>query len=50
MTQFSEGALGYTWSGSYLVPGGVLFIKYSQLKRLGFKKQRYGVIDIYGTD
>ena len=50
MTQVSEGALGYTWSGSYLVPGGGLFIKDSELKRLGLKKQRYGVIDIYGTD
>lgn len=50
MTQVSESALGYTWSGSYLVPGGGLFIKDSELKRLGFKKQRFGVIDIYGTD
>ena len=50
MTQFSESALGYSVSGSYLVPGGGLFIKDSELKRLGFKKQRYGVIDIYGTD
>ena len=50
MTQVSEGALGYTWSGSYLVPGGGMFIKDSELKRLGLKKQRYGVIDIYGTD
>nr|DAS38315.1 MAG TPA: hypothetical protein [Caudoviricetes sp.] len=50
MTQVSEGALGYTWSGSYLVPGGGLFIKDSELKRLGLKKQRFGVIDIYGTD
>ena len=50
MTQVSEGALGYPWSGSYLVPGGGLFIKDSELKRLGFKKQRYGAIDIYGTD
>ncbi|MDN5013234.1 phage Gp19/Gp15/Gp42 family protein [Streptococcus sp. SN3] len=50
MTQVSESALGYTWSGSYLVPGGGLFIKDSELKRLGLKKQRFGVIDIYGTD
>ncbi|WP_314913285.1 MULTISPECIES: phage Gp19/Gp15/Gp42 family protein [Streptococcus anginosus group] len=50
MTQVSESALGYTWSGSYLVPGGGLFIKDSELRRLGFKKQRFGVIDIYGTD
>lgn len=49
-TQFTESALGYSVSGSYLVPGGGLFIKDSELKRLGLKKQRYGVIDIYGTD
>ena len=50
MTQFAESALGYSVSGSFLVPGGGLFIKDSELKRLGLKKQRYGVIDIYGTD
>lgn len=50
MTQYSESALGYSISGSYLVPGGGLFIKDSELKRLGLKKQRFGVIDIYGTD
>ena len=50
MTQFTESALGYSVSGSFLVPGGGLFIKDSELKRLGLKKQRYGVIDIYGTD
>lgn len=50
MTQFAESALGYSVSGSFLVPGGGLFIKDLELKRLGFKKQRYGAIDIYGTD
>lgn len=50
MTQMSESAMGYSFSGSYLVPGGGLFIKESELKRLGFKKQRYGVIDLYGTN
>ena len=48
MTQTSESALGYSWSGSYLVPGGGLFIKKSELARLGLRKQRYGVIDFYG--
>ena len=48
MTQTSESALGYSWSGSYLVPGGGLFIKNSELARLGLRKQRYGVIDFYG--
>lgn len=50
MTQYAESALGYSLSGSFLVPGGGLFIKDSELKRLGFKKQRYGVIDLYGID
>ena len=50
MTQMAESAMGYSFSGSYLVPGGGLFIKDSELKRLGLKKQRYGVIDIYGTN
>ena len=50
MTQFAESALGYSVSGSYLVPGGGLFIKDSELKRLGLKKQRFGVMDIYGAD
>lgn len=48
MTQTSESALGYTWSGTFLVPGGGLFIKKSELARLGLRRQRYGVIDIYG--
>lgn len=47
MTQTSESALGYSWTGSYLVPGGGLFIKKSELARLGLRKQRYGVIDFY---
>lgn len=48
MTQTTESALGYSFSGSYLIPGGGLFIKNSELSRLGLKKQRYGVIDFYG--
>lgn len=48
MTQTTESALGYSFPGSYLVPGGGLFIKNSELSRLGLKKQRYGVIDFYG--
>lgn len=50
MTQTTESALGYSVSGSYLVPGGGLFIKNSELSRLGLKKQRFGVIDFYEND
>lgn len=50
MTQTTESALGYSVSGTYLVPGGGLFIKKSELARLGLRRQRYGVIDFYGDD
>lgn len=50
MTQRSESALGYAVSGTYLVPGGGLFIKKSELARLGLRRQRYGVIDLYDDD
>lgn len=49
MTQYAEAALGYSVSGTYLVPGGGLFIKKSELARLGLKRQRIGVIDFYGA-
>ena len=49
MTQFSQSAMGYTVSGTYLVAGGGLFIKKSELASLGLKRQRMGVLDIYGT-
>lgn len=50
ITQASESALGYSWSGSYLVPGGGLFIKKAELARLGLRRQRFGVMDFYGQD
>lgn len=50
MTQVSQSALGYTVSGTYLVPGGGLFIKRSELARLGLKRQRLGGIELHGND
>ena len=50
MTQFSQSALGYSVTGTYLVPGGGLFIKKSELSRLGLRRQKVGVMDIYGLD
>lgn len=47
MTQMSQSALGYTVSGTYLVPGGGLFIKRTELARLGLRRQRIGVIEPY---
>lgn len=50
MVQESQSALGYSWSGTFLTPGGGLFIKNDELKRLGLKKQRMGAMHIYGED
>lgn len=50
MTQVTESALGYSVTGTYLTPGGGLFIKKSELARLGLKRQKYGVMDLYGYD
>ncbi len=47
MIQSAESALGYSQSGTFLVPGGGLFIKNTELTKLGLKRQRYGVIDFY---
>ena len=49
MTQMSESAGGYSASGTFLVPGGGLFIKRSELARLGLRRQKVGVIDFYGN-
>lgn len=46
MTQMSQSALGYTVSGTFLSPGGGLFIKKSELARLGLRRQKVGVIDL----
>lgn len=48
MTQMTQTAGGYTVSGSPLVPGGGLFIKKSELARLGLRRQRVGVLEPYG--
>lgn len=52
MTQESQGALGYTWSGTYAIPGGGIAncIMRNDLKRLGLRRQRYGIIEWYGGD
>ena len=49
VTQESKSALGYTWSGTYAVPGGGIAnaIMNNDLKRLGLKRQQIGVIEIY---
>lgn len=47
MTQMSQSAMGYSFQGSYLIPGGGLFIKKSELARLGLRRQRIGGREIW---
>lgn len=46
MTQESQSALGYSWSGTYAVAGGGIAnaILKNDLKKLGLLKQQIGVI------
>lgn len=50
MTQYSESGLGYSAQGTFLSPGGGIFIKNSELKLLGLKRPRYGVINLLGGE
>lgn len=53
MAQESQAALGYSWSGTYAIPGGGIAaaIMRNDLKRLGLvKRQRIGGIELYGTN
>lgn len=51
MTQFSQSALGYSISGTYLNPQGGIFFFDNELQRIGLnKKQRLGRIELYAAD
>ncbi len=50
MSQMSQSAGGYSLSGTFLVPGGGLFIKKSELSRLGLRQQKWGALDVFGTE
>ena len=49
LSQESQSANGYSWSGTYAIPGGGIAsaIMNNDLKRLGLRRQKYGVIDFY---
>ena len=49
LSQESQSANGYSWSGTYAIPGGGVAgaIMNTDLKRLGLRRQKYGVIDFY---
>ncbi len=52
MSQESQSALGYTWSGTYAIPGGGISgaIMRNDLKRLGLRRQRIGTVELWAPD
>ena len=49
MSQESQSGLGYSWSGTYAIPGGgvAMSLMNNERKMLGFKRQKYGVMEIW---
>ena len=49
MTQESQSGLGYSWSGTYAVPGGGIAnaIMNNDLKKLGFLVQNFGGVYLW---
>lgn len=49
MTQESQSGLGYSWSGTYSVPGGGIAnaIMYNDLKKLGLLRQQMGSVMLW---
>lgn len=52
MSQESQSAGGYTWSGTYSIPGGGIAnaVMRNDLKRLGLLSQRVKAVYMYGED
>ena len=49
MSQESQSGLGYSWSGTYAIPGGgvAMSLMRNERKMLGFRRQKYGVMEIW---
>ena len=49
VSQESQSALGYSWSGTYAVPGGgaAMSLMNNERKMLGLKRQKYGAMEIW---
>lgn len=52
MSQEAQSALGYSWSGTYAIPGGGIAaaIMKNDLKRLGLLPQKIGVIPLWAAE
>ena len=49
MAQESQSALGYSWSGTYAIPGGgmAMSLMNNEKKLLGFKKQKLRSVNLW---
>lgn len=47
MSQMSQSAGGYSVSGTFINPGGGIFIKKAELAALGIRRQQIGVLEFY---
>lgn len=49
LSQESQTGLGYSWSGTYAIPtgGAAMSLMENEKKMLGFKRQKYGVIELW---
>lgn len=49
LSQESQSGLGYSWSGTYAIPSGgvAMSLMNNERKMLGFKRQKYGVMEIW---
>lgn len=49
MSQESQSALGYSWSGTYAIPGGgaAMSLMNNEKKILGLTRQRWGAMDVW---
>lgn len=52
MSQESQSAMGYSWSGTYAIPGGGISgsIMRNDLKRLGLRVQKIGVVKLWASE
>lgn len=48
LSQYSQSALGYTFSGTFLSGGGGIYIKKAELAALGIKRPKFGFFDLMG--
>lgn len=49
LSQFTQTAGPYSATGTYLIPGGGLFIKRAELARLGLRRQKVGTVNLYAA-